>query len=292
MTFAHASTTTLDEAFERLSAAGFELPNGFVNHGPMACEALDALGYDREVDQWARRFSRAGGTPIESAAPSGWIWWEALGDRRRLPEWVGLMERAIDDQGWEATVGRWVPRLVPAASTALFHALIRTGHAVRALAASNTAPRRAELARALGYWAARYQPGAEAGDSQEMAPADARLAVADAAADAARRYLVRPGIVELHGITGAMGIELLVPYLSAEAAGAAVTQIRAEHARLYGSLAPVEHPELIGIDPIDLVEAAVRSHDPHQVKLVEACLRGADLTDDQAFLAAAEVVTG
>ncbi len=29
----------LDKAFERMAAASFELPNGFVNHGVMACEA-------------------------------------------------------------------------------------------------------------------------------------------------------------------------------------------------------------------------------------------------------------
>ena len=34
------TTPALDEAFERMAAASFELPNGFVNHGAMACEAL------------------------------------------------------------------------------------------------------------------------------------------------------------------------------------------------------------------------------------------------------------
>jgi hypothetical protein len=29
----------LDEASERMAAASFELPNGFVNHGAMACQA-------------------------------------------------------------------------------------------------------------------------------------------------------------------------------------------------------------------------------------------------------------
>ena len=29
----------LDEAFERMTAAGFDLPNGFVSRGAMACEA-------------------------------------------------------------------------------------------------------------------------------------------------------------------------------------------------------------------------------------------------------------
>jgi hypothetical protein len=38
--------------------------------------------------------------------------------------------------------------------------------------------------------------------------------------------------------------------------------------------------------------AAVRSLDPHQVKLVEACQRGHAATGDPAFAAAAETVTG
>ena len=38
------TTPALDEAFERMAAASFELPNGFVNHGAMACEALAKLG--------------------------------------------------------------------------------------------------------------------------------------------------------------------------------------------------------------------------------------------------------
>ena len=37
------TTPALDEAFERMAAASFELPNGFVNHGAMACEALAVL---------------------------------------------------------------------------------------------------------------------------------------------------------------------------------------------------------------------------------------------------------
>ena len=40
------TSSALDEAFERLAFAGFELPNGFVNHGAMACEALAALGFE------------------------------------------------------------------------------------------------------------------------------------------------------------------------------------------------------------------------------------------------------
>jgi hypothetical protein len=46
---------------------------------------------------------------------------QALGDYQRLPEWIGYFTRAID--------------------------------------AADTPPRRGELARALGYWAARYRDG-------------------------------------------------------------------------------------------------------------------------------------
>ena len=48
---------------------------------------------------------------------------------------------------------------MPALSTALFHGAIRTAHAVRAADAGDTPPLRGELARALGYWAARYRTG-------------------------------------------------------------------------------------------------------------------------------------
>jgi len=48
----------------------------------------------------------------------------------------------------------------------------------------------------------------------------------------------------------------------------------------------------LGIGQRELAVAAVRSLDPHQVKLVEACQRGHAATGDPAFAAAAETVTG
>jgi hypothetical protein len=55
------TTPALDEAFERMAAASFELPNGFVNHGAMACEALAMLDCADEIDGWARRFAQQAG---------------------------------------------------------------------------------------------------------------------------------------------------------------------------------------------------------------------------------------
>ncbi len=47
--------TALDEAYERLATAWLENSIGFVNHDPMACEALSALGLDDQIVPWLVR---------------------------------------------------------------------------------------------------------------------------------------------------------------------------------------------------------------------------------------------
>src|ERR1700729_940269 len=230
----------LDEAFERMAVASFELPNGFVNHGAMACEALAMLDCTGDIDSWSRRFARAGGASVDPVVPAGFEWRQALGDYRRLGEWIGYFPQAIDDDGRPPWGAPWVPRLMPALRTALFHGAIRTAHAVRAIDAADTAPRAGELARALGYWAARYREGQPAGP---LPPAgDVRMAVVRAAADGARRYLSRPDIVHLHGVTGAMAVEILAAHIAATDGAAALAQVHAEHAALYAATQPVPQP--------------------------------------------------
>ena len=284
------TTPALDEAFERMAAASFELPNGFVNHGAMACEALAMLDCAGDIDSWARRFAGAGGASVDPVAPAGFQWRQALGDYGRLPEWIGYFTQAIGEDGWSTVVAVWVPRLMPALRTALFHGAIRTAHAVRAINAVDTLPRRGELARALGYWAARYRDGQPA---SPLPPAgDVRMAVVRAAADGARRYLARPDIVHLHGVTGAMAVEILAAHIPAADGAAALAHVHAEHAALYAATEPLTQPNPVRPPGSALAVAAVRSLDPHQVKLVEACRRGHAATGDPAFAAAAETVTG
>src|SRR5258706_7324106 len=93
------TTPALDEAFERMAAASFELPNGFVNHGAMACEALAVLDCADDIDSWARRFAQVGGARIEPAAPVGFEWRPALRAYDRLPEWVRYLPPGLGDQG-------------------------------------------------------------------------------------------------------------------------------------------------------------------------------------------------
>src|SRR5258708_13245681 len=88
-------TPALDEAFERMAAASFELPNGFVNHGAMACEALAVLDCADDIDSWARRFAGAGGASVDPVAPAGFEWRQALGDYHRPPGRIGHLPPAI-----------------------------------------------------------------------------------------------------------------------------------------------------------------------------------------------------
>lgn len=54
---------------------------------------------------------------------------------------------------------QWWPRLLPGMYGGSTHPVIRVGHAVRMLLSGEiTEPRLAELAHALGYWAARHRP--------------------------------------------------------------------------------------------------------------------------------------
>jgi Questin oxidase-like len=287
------STTVLDEAFERMAASSaFELPNGFVNHGPMGCEALAALGLDGRIDEWARRFERVPGPAVRPVPAPGLDWREALGDYHLLPEWIGHFQGAIDEDGWTEVISVWVPRLLPALAAKLFHGVIHVGHAVRALTVADTSARRSELARALGYWAARYQPGQSPADTRIGPENDVRPAVAAAAGYAARRYLTAPSILYLHGITGAMAIELIVDHLPPAAGEAALGQVGAEHAALYSGIEPVTELGVEGASAVEVSQAAANSRDVHQVKLVEACWRALAISGDRVFSAAAETVTG
>jgi Questin oxidase-like len=151
-------TSVLDDALERLRHSGPEAADGAPNHGPMAAEALVALGYDDAVPQWVD-YSRRQLSPMpETRLPvTTQTWRAALGSRRRVGDWGVFFRRQLRAAPWPAVLTAWVPRLIPGAMAHGTHGLIRTAHAVRALEAAETPLRVEELAAALGYWAAYYQ---------------------------------------------------------------------------------------------------------------------------------------
>ncbi len=281
----------LDDALDRVSALDFEVPNPFVNHAPMACEALAALSLDSLIEDWVERFEtsmREAVLPVTPNWHGNFDWTDLLGDYRLLPEWTGYFGRAIDEEGWRVVVERWVPRLMPGLAAALFHGVIRTSHAVRGIEVADTRARRAELARALGNWAVWFSHGERADENAGFE--DPELAALGAAALGAGCYVSEPNIFNLHGITGAMAVHLLGGHLSAPDAQDAVIQLRAEHRSLYRDVAPRTADVEARWDEA-IVVAASSSYDAHQIKLVEASYRAFRITANPLFLLAAQVVT-
>ncbi|MFE9385896.1 questin oxidase family protein [Streptomyces sp. NPDC007025] len=159
-------TGTLDEAFERLHTSGPEREGWLSNHAPMAVEALVRHGQAPTVHRWIDDYrDKLEDLPGRSTRVTAGNWTEALGDPRRLGDWIGYFARQVEEHPWRDVLALWWPRLLPGISAGATHPVIRTGHAVRVLLADGppTAPRLAELAHALGYWAARHSTLPEIG---------------------------------------------------------------------------------------------------------------------------------
>ena len=87
-----------------------------------------------------------------------------------------------------------------------------------------------------------------------------------------------------------MAVQLLADHIGPAEGEAAVAQLRADHRALYRDATPA--PAGDGAEWRDEFAArASTSGDPHQVKLVEACRRGFELTGAGIFVTAADTVT-
>jgi hypothetical protein len=79
---------------------------------------------------------------------------------------MGFFRDRVQERPWRDVLVTWWPRLLPGIAAGATHGVIRVGHAVRTLhgdpavgAAPDTSEAAvAELAQALAYWAARWQP--------------------------------------------------------------------------------------------------------------------------------------
>lgn len=154
-----ASDDVLDETYDRLQSTGPEFEGWLSNHGPMAADALIRIGCGDDVELWLDGYV----TRLEEAPATRWQidehdWREVIGDPSRLGDWCALFTRLVGEEHWSDLLTRWWPRLLPGAVGSAGHGLIRTGHVVRALRERQTPQRLEELALALGYWAARWQP--------------------------------------------------------------------------------------------------------------------------------------
>jgi hypothetical protein len=122
-------------------------------------EALAAHGRADAVHRWLDLYRHKLEDPPGPVAPvTGADWRETLGDPRRAADWIGYFGHALTEQPWRDVLAEWWPRLLPGMYGGSTHPVIRVGHAVRALEARENAPRLAEPAHGLGYWAARHRP--------------------------------------------------------------------------------------------------------------------------------------
>ncbi len=152
------TATPLDEALDRFATTGPEFGGGLANHGPMATEALMALGRADALPLWTEWYAgRLSEHPQARNPIAAADWREALGEVGRVGDWIAYFEGEVREQPWRDLLETWVGRLGPGFMASATHGMLRTAHAVRSLAGGESPVRLREFAEGLGYWAARYQ---------------------------------------------------------------------------------------------------------------------------------------
>ncbi|MFJ8491138.1 hypothetical protein ACIRBZ_22705 [Streptomyces sp. NPDC094038] len=293
----------MNGALERLRSVGYEHGRSFVNHAPMAAEALAHMGYADEVPGWVeghlrshtfhdvpeRRFAL---DPADEAD-----WRQALGRFGRVADWTALFEHELAEGEWTDVLARWWPRLLPGLSGVLTHGVIRTAHAVRAVVTAGPDNRLqlAELAQGLGYWAARYSDGGivveEAGDGDGDVVRALDELVAEFSGIYATLSLPHP-IPLIHSVTGPAAVRLVVEHLPAEQRWPSYRVARAVSRTMLDWFHAVPRPAapLPEVpDPAALFAEAVRIGDEHAIKLAEVAVRHEALAPDPRHAAAAHV---
>lgn len=151
------SDDVLDDALRTISWSGPVLANGMISHAPMVAEALVALHRPDAVAAALDRISEElRPWPEEASVIDERRWRDAVGKPARASDLRVYLRGEFAKASWRSVLDRWVARLAPGAVAAALHGLVRTGHAVRALANRDTPARRDELASALAAWASNY----------------------------------------------------------------------------------------------------------------------------------------
>ncbi|GAB2758857.1 questin oxidase family protein [Nocardioides salsibiostraticola] len=298
----------LDDAYDRLRLTGPEFDGWLSNHGPMAAEALARHGHEDEISSWLDGYARRlEAVPGSSRRIDDWR--SALGDPRRLGDWLAWFEEQLREESWTDVLRTWWPRLLPGIAAGATHGVIRVGHAVRVLREEGETPARvAELAQGLGYWAARWQrvPGATGPggllDAESAvgwpqarraiaAPADWEGFLRDLVTAAVRRYATHAHgnpVMLVHAATAPNAVLRVLPSLPAEhwsaSASAAWSASAAVHAA-YSPTAGRPYPSAPAT-AADAFDRASRHGDEHVIKLADTALDAFSWTGDDIALSA------
>ena len=301
----------VNDALDRLRGVGFEFGPGFVNHAPMVAETLATIGCRDKVAIWVEDNKRlrcyldppAGRAPLGADDPAAWK--AALGDYRRVLDWVAMFDAQLSRRPWPEVLLEWWPRLLPGMFGMLTHGFIRTAHAVRSLEATAEPGtlRLHELAQGLGYWAARYMPLPAASErSLRLLPAareDVASSLSALTVTAAGLYAERaprPSIPLVHSVTAPAALRLFLPHLPADLHRSAYDTLRRATAAMGdlfpggGAGAPASAPDYVPPSTERLLVDAVDFGDEHTIKLAEACRREHALLPDERYRAAADTL--
>jgi hypothetical protein len=99
----------LDLALERFARTGPEYGGGLANHGPMAAEALVALGRPDAVARWVEGYASRLGPPPPARGPIPSAQWDtALGERGRVADWLVFFSRELAEAPCGQGYGRFI----------------------------------------------------------------------------------------------------------------------------------------------------------------------------------------
>lgn len=254
----------------RFANAEAELANGFAEHATMGAEAMLTLELDpATVLAWADRHH-----PLPTT------------DRSALSVARAEIERELAANDWVSVLRNRVALLAARLDAHLFHGLIRTAQAARALRRDDGPDGRSELATGLAAWTVW------AGDKHGVAPstaADPLAEILESARRGASAFATSPSIFTLHAVTAPMAYLLLAEYLAADThaiAAAAFARTHRRHPVPPARLAPAVVPTAS-----ELAKLA-QHRDAHPAKLVEAALRGYARSGDATFLDAVATMMG
>lgn len=186
---APATLADLHRLLDEDQALPPETATGLTSHLPMALQALQALGASAARLQAFRaahqaHFHGEAGSVLPGIGPD---WRAGLG---RFDAYVALRSdflARLADTGRDALLRETLPLLLQGAAAGALHGPIRVAHAVQA-------GHDGELASALAYWAARWQPVAPPQEQPQDLPFDTWTA---ALTDAALRWTAEAPLITL-----------------------------------------------------------------------------------------------
>jgi hypothetical protein len=277
----------LDDVYRKYRGSHPFLPvTHFIDHSTMGAEALVALGLGHRVMDWISHHDVRPYEPPSAGISISSAWTDALGRKECHGDWLRHFESELNVSSFEDVLAVWAERFAHEAGAFLFHGLIRTAHAARAVQHMDTQARRGELARGLALWAI----GIKSAPSAHVVNIDPMGEVMHCALAGAATFVRKSTVPNLHLVTGPMAYTMIAHHLNSRVHGIAAAAFRQTHAKAIAALQSAK-PEALSepmpsLDQAHL-EALAEKTDAHPAKLTEAALRAYQASGDDLFLKAA-----